>query len=339
MADGNAKTPGSAEATMTPERRARLRRRRVRNALRVVPECLSVILLWLLIPALPHRAMLALAWLCGRVASLPFFAQTKAIDLNLRFIYGDRKTAEERRRLVREVNGNAVRMFLEYFWYSWFTTRRVRRHVAIDESIRPVLESPEGVLLVSGHLGNWEVGALRSSVEGIPLTSVYAPIGHPVTQWLMRRMRSHTGGHIVPREGAAVALLRTLRDGGKIALLLDQYIPVRQGGMFSKILGRPAIVSGLVGLLSARRRAPVASAGCVHVGGGNYVFKLFRMLPGDHGMTPEQVTHWVADSITRQIEEYPGQWFWMYRRWRHVPPGEDPADYPPYAVTYKEGRD
>ena len=324
---------------MTSRRRRRVLVKRVKHALLVVPECLLVVLGLLLIPPLPHCVIVALSRFAGRMASLRCFPWTKMIEYNLRYIYGDRRTEAERRALVREVNTNVVRMVLEVFWFSWFTGSRTRRYVTLDEDFRAILAAPDGALLVTAHIGNWELGALRCAAEGFPVLSVHADFGHSVTNSLMQWIRSHTGCRSVPRAGAAVALLRALHGGDKIALLLDQYIPVRQGGMFSRILGRPAIVSGLVGVLSARRKAKVVSVACVHTGGGRYRFRVYSVLQGDHGMKPEEVTHWIADSLTRQIEDQPGQWFWMYRRWRHVPPGENPADYPPYAVCYKEGRD
>ncbi len=171
-------------------------------------------------------------------------------------------------------------------------------------------------------------------VYGHPLTSVYAPLGGALTRKRMDDMRTAAGQVLVPREGVVVSLLRALRQGHFIGLLLDQHTPVNSGGIFVDFLGLPATVSGLAALLSIRRKVPIYVVHCRLLESGHYRVESHGVLPGDHGLDEKEVTQWIADRLGEAILKTPQQWLWRYRRWRYIPPGDDPARFPFYARPF-----
>ncbi len=309
----------------------RRRRKRLVRRLRAHPEGWLVTLAAAVIPRLPRPVILATARSVGTV--LPWIARRERaiVEANLDLVYGPDPSPGVRARRIRAIFRHSALVLLDCFWFSRNSRERVLRHVRCDDLFTSVLRENRPLIVVAAHLGSWELGAQLACILGRRLTSVYAPVGGGRTQQRLAAMRAANGQTIVPREGALRALLKALRDRQVVGLIVDQYTSVEDGGAFVDFLGRKAAISQVAGVLSLRFKTPVHALCCRHTGDGNYHVGITRVLLPGHGMDALQVTQWVASALGDAIRSVPEQWLWMYRRWRHVPPGEDPGRYPFYA--------
>ena len=302
------------------------------HALLILPEIVVVRLGVWIIPRLSRRKILRLAHLLGGCAFRLSKRNNRHMRANLKLIYGDSQSEEERRRFMRAVWNHAALVLLDCVWFLRNTSDRIKEHVEFDPSFRVLSDNKEGAVAVTAHVGNWEVAAHSVCQVGRELSSVFAPIGATrLTQQTLLSSRESNGQHLVARQGAVLHLLRALRNGQIIGLLLDQFNKVSQGGMFVNILGMPAPISKIAGVLHHRRKCPVHILACIHTGTGHYRVFLFDTLPVSADLSEENATRWVANALSRLIRSYPEQWLWMYRRWRHIFPGDNPARYPDYA--------
>lgn len=315
-------------------------RKSVSRRLRRGPEWVLVSLGWYVIPRLSRQRVLALARIGGRVGEILDRRSRRTIEANLEFVYGPAASRAERDALVRSVCRHAALVVLDFFWFSRDSRARVLQHVSFDDRIARFLAEDEAAVVVTGHLGTWELAAQLLCAHDRRLTSVYAPLGGALTQRRMEGMRAAIGQTVVPRDGgAAVALLRALHDGHVVGLLLDQHATLSAGGAFVDFLGHPAAISKIAGVLSIRRNVPVHAICCKHTGNGFYRTEMLDTLPPGHGMDELAVTQWVANTLGAAILRTPEQWFWMYRRWRHVPPGVDGTTFPFYSHPFNPACD
>ena len=137
-------------------------------------------------------------------------------------------SADERARIRREVADNFGRTFIETFSARDFQAPRPlepARTAPAGRRCRRARAEGKGALLVGGHFGQWEAvrGALKA--RGIEVGALYRPLNNP---WLERdyieNMTEH-GAPMLPRGGAGMReLIRHLRAGGVVAILLDQYV-------------------------------------------------------------------------------------------------------------------
>ncbi len=261
------------------------------------------------------------------------------MQANLDLVFGSPASATERKRLLQAISIHAARVLLDCFWFAKDSRRRILDYVSLDPEFAALTKGDQATIAVTGHLGAWELVAQSLSLHGRKGTSVYAPIGGSETQRLLLKMREQHGQDLVPQKGAMLPLLRALRRDEIVGLLLDQRTAVRDGGIFVDFMGRKTTMSKSAGTLSVRLRVPVVALRCRYIGGGRYRGEVLGSLPADHGLDEEQVTQWVADTLGSAVRAYPEQWFWMYRRWRHVPAGEDPAGYPFYAKPHNPEHD
>ena len=310
-------------------------RKKLARALLIPLELLLVRLASFALPRLSRRGILRLSRFIGACAMRFGRRDNRFMQANLRLVYGDSMDDAERRRFMRAVWNHASLVLLDFFWFLRDTHERVLRHVDIDPSFLALSRGTTGCMGVTAHLGNWELVAHSMCESGRQVTSVFAPIGATrLTQNALLASREASGQLLVEKRGAAVHLVRTLRKGGIVGLLLDQYTKVLDGGMFVDILGMPAPISKVAGVLHVRMKCPVHIVACVHQGDGRYRAFQAAELPADAPLDEEETTQWIADQITALVRQYPEQWLWMYRRWRHVAPGTDPALYPDYAHPF-----
>ena len=189
-------------------------------------------------------------------------------------------------------------------------------------------------VLVTAHLGNWELAGLRIAASGRRLWSVFKPLGNRAVARRMRRFRGGCGQRVIPREGAMVGIVRALRARDLVAMLLDQHVEARDGGVYRDFLGTPATFSGAVGVLAHRLRAPILVAAAVHDGARDvYVMRSIREFTAEEvaATAPDALTDGIVRALEEMVLHWPEQWLWMYRRWKRWCPGDDPARFPRYA--------
>lgn len=259
-------------------------------------------------------------------------------EANLLVVFGDAITPARRRQIGRASFQNFALTMLDVFWFMRFTHRRMERYVRMDDSFLPVFDRPP-LIAFTGHLGNWEVMSMFCGFRGAPVTAVVKPLKNPVADRLLNRLRQTTGSHPVPRRGAVRALLRSLKAGRTVALVIDQNTRPAEGGVFIPFLGLPAPVSNAPGMLWQRTRVPLLMVDCVADRHGVYTVRAGDIfpLPGEEP-SAEALTAQVVQELETVIRARPEHWLWSYKRWRYYREDDPKEKYPYYAGLYKKGK-
>lgn len=262
--------------------------------------------------ALPYRARLGFgsAVLRTAVALLP--SLRRRIDGNLRLIFPELDAAT-RRRIRRETADTFGRTFAETFTAASFQARAPWSEPKGPgwDALLAARAAGKGVLLVGGHFGQWEAvrGALKA--RGIEVGALYRPLNNPwVQRTYIANMTEH-GAPMLPRGGAGMReLIRHLKAGGVVAVLLDQYV---LDGAPIDFLGHPAPTGTAVAALAGRFGVPMIPAyGTREPDGEDIAVDLEPPIaPG----SPEAMTQAAADSLGARIRARPGQYYWLHRRW------------------------
>lgn len=191
----------------------------------------------------------------------------------------------------------------------------------LDE-LRAALDQGRGVVAVSGHLGNWEVGGASLAVRGIPVDAVARRQTNPLVDRLINRTRERLGMEVVSMGGATKRALKALRAGRLVGLVADQ--DARQRGLFVPFFGRPASTFRGPAVLALRSGAPVFTLFVVRKPDGRYRVTLHRVpVPtGDEETREWELTAALMADLEAMIREEPTQYLWHHRRWKTAPPGE-----------------
>lgn len=199
-------------------------------------------------------------------------------------------------------------------------TRMTRLHGV--ENLRSALAENRGVILVTGHCGNWEWMNLALGIAGYPLTVAAREVFEPRLDTMVRTLRGRFGGETVVRgERAGQRLVRAIRRGAVVGLLIDQ--DINAPGAFVEFFGRPAWSPTGAAQLALRLHAPVVTGFCYRHSSGQMEIRISPAWPGAAGDTPEiaaaQMTANLTAAIEAQIRAAPAQWPWFHRRWRRQP--------------------
>ncbi|MCY1044343.1 lysophospholipid acyltransferase family protein [Corallococcus sp. bb12-1] len=190
---------------------------------------------------------------------------------------------------------------------------------------RAVLEAAlakgKGVVFVSGHVGNWELLARRVAKAGYPSQSIAKESSDPRLTALVEDFRAKGGVRSIWRgqEGAARAMLRTLRSGEILGILIDQDTKVQS--VFVPFFGELAATPRAAADLALRTGAAVVVGFCQRDGEG---YRLtMEEVPAPEVTEREAAVQALTAALSQRIEaairRAPEQWVWMHQRWKTRP--------------------
>ena len=177
-----------------------------------------------------------------------------------------------------------------------------------------------GILIATAHLGNWELSAFAHAYMTEPMHIVVRPLENKrVDDWVESR-RALSGNRIIGKREAAREILRALKAGDGVGILIDQNV-VPAEGVFIDFFGRKACAGTAFVKLAHRSRAPVIPGFALwEEKESRYVLRFYPEIEmiGDVQADTQRV-HSFLESVIRR---YPEQWLWAHRRWKTRPPGE-----------------
>ena len=192
-------------------------------------------------------------------------------------------------------------------------------------------------ICITAHFGNWEIQGQAAARLGVDLASIAAAVKNPYVDKYFRRMREKTGQTIIPQEGALKTMIARFRNKGKAAFVLDQNTGIKDGGIWAELLGMPTPVSPAPASLAYRTGTLIAFAFCRLDTEGIYRVYSSGSLPPpafdksqDTDAVVKELTQQILDRVSAEIRAHPESWLWVYKHWRKIVPGDDPANYPSY---------
>jgi len=202
-----------------------------------------------------------------------------------------------------------------------------RTEVVGFDAFREVAVAGAGLLLLTGHLGNWEIGGAAIAARGVPLDVVGKGMSNRGFQADLFAARERLGMRVIEMGDAAKEALRSLGQGRVVALLGDQN--AAGGGIFLPFFGRPASTFRGPALFAARTGAPVWVAFATRDPGPDQRYTVtFEPLPFSPTGQAEEDAATLMGAYARVLEDAirsaPEQYFWQHRRWKRRP-GEEPA--------------
>jgi len=290
-------------------------------------EYLPIRLLQILLRAAPRRLALALGRAVGRLACrLDGRHRRIAVD-NLAACLPEAADPAVALRLARECYAHFGAVAVECLLLPYRGPEDVDRLAVWEgvEHLKAAHLKGKGVLVISAHMGNWEVVALLQGFLGLPMAMVTRPLDNPLLEEMLARGRRRSGNDVVHKRRAVRGILKALDDGWCVALLIDQDF-VESNRVFVDFFGRPASVAPTLGLIALRTGAPIVPVVSELLPDGRY---RIRYLPpvepvatGDREADVLDIMSRCTALLEREIRRTPSQWLWLHRRFKTRPKGE-----------------
>lgn len=178
-----------------------------------------------------------------------------------------------------------------------------------------------GVLFMSAHFGLWAAAEQYPALRGRPLAILHRPVNNPLLERQIQRLRGHLGNRSINKRAGTREILKTLRQGGRVAIMMDQRVHPNEGKAY-RFFGHPAYTSPLPAMLSLRTGAPVVPGFSYPLDDGlrcKVVFQPAIHPEGEGTEAIERLTLRYLRVVEEVIRQRPELWLWMHRRWRKNP--------------------
>jgi KDO2-lipid IV(A) lauroyltransferase len=216
---------------------------------------------------------------------------------------------------------------------------RLDRQAVIDRTdvtddwprLEAALAGGKGVLLVTGHYGNWELAAAAVAARGIPIAAIVRRQGNPLFDARLTTTRERLGVQTISQREAPSRVPRFLRRNGVVGIVGDQ--DARGAGIFVPFFGRPASTHRGPAVFSLRFGAPAFACVARRLPGPGVRYRVSGQqvdVPrtGRLDDDVEALTAALAARLEAEIREAPEQYFWFHRRWKSKPPVEGQTPVP-----------
>ncbi|MDF1553194.1 MAG: lysophospholipid acyltransferase family protein [Deferrisomatales bacterium] len=222
--------------------------------------------------------------------------------------------------LVRDNLKHLGRVVLEFAAIPSLTLEDVRSLGRLEnaELLDAAQARGKGVLLLGGHLGNWEYGSLVMGAHGYAISAIAKRIANPLIDRHVTRLRTHFGGTIIGHRNAVRPVFKALRQGGRVGFLLDQRAVAREG-VRSEFFGQPVSTNQGLALLALKSGAPVVFGETERVGDVHVVRFGPCIDPPDgleRGQAVAEFTRRFDAALEAAVRRRPEQWFWVHQRWK-----------------------
>lgn len=188
--------------------------------------------------------------------------------------------------------------------------------------------SPHGVVLITGHFGNWETHGIIHAKHFGSIGVVARPLDNPTLDRAMTALRESAGNEVIEKEHAMIRCMRRLKAALGVAFVVDQNVQEKEG-IFVNFFGRPACTTPFAAKLALKTGALVLPCRAVMTPDLRYrVIYDPPIDPRDFGTGDEAVvalTQAMMNTTEAWIRANPDQWLWMHRRWHTKPPASTEA--------------
>jgi KDO2-lipid IV(A) lauroyltransferase len=246
---------------------------------------------------------------------------------NLQLAFPEKSEAEREQILRREYR-NLGWLLAEFCQMPKYTVESASRFIRYEglENYRKARDKGNGVLVLTGHLGAWELSSFYHSLMGMPMGMVIRRLDNPLVDSFVNRIRCLHGNRVIHKDDFARGLIASMRLGETVGILMDTNMTPPQG-VFVPFFGIPACsASGMARVAQKTGAAVVPGFLLWDERERQYVLRFGEEIATvNTGNTDEDsVTNTAIFTavLERYIREYPDQWLWMHRRWKTRPAGE-----------------
>jgi KDO2-lipid IV(A) lauroyltransferase len=244
---------------------------------------------------------------------------------NLRRVFGGAVAEPDIRRLAQAYYAHYARFLGEFIRFPFMSQKRRRDWVRVENMEAPIRahEKGKGILLLTGHFGNFEV----STIAGIGQFPQYRglfhfvrrPLNPPLLNDFVNRRFRRAGFGVLPKRGSLDNILDLLASGAIIVYVFDQHAG-KGDGVTVDFFGHPAGTFKSLALLALTTGAPVVPVYSWREPDGRHVLRFEDEVPLiEHAEVGEAIrlnTRSYNAALERMLVRHPEQWIWMHRRWK-----------------------
>lgn len=261
------------------------------------------------------------------LAMLPRLRRIAQFNLRLAFPeWSDTQRNDTIRKMAHHLGWQAV----EFARFPRYKRESIAEIIEIEghENFLEAQGRGKGVLILTGHIGAWELSSFAHAVYGYPMHYMARALDNARLDAFVNRYRCLSGNQPIYKNESARAVLKTLNSAGIVGILADQNT-LHEEGVFVNFFGKTACTTTGIARLALHTGAAVVP-GYAYWDAAAHKYKLGFdpaveiVETGDSGRDIFENTQRFAKIIESIIRKFPDQWVWVHARWKTRPKGEVP---------------
>jgi Kdo2-lipid IVA lauroyltransferase/acyltransferase len=230
--------------------------------------------------------------------------------------------SEPIKKIIRDNFKNLGKSFAEIIKIYYGLGNKIIDSVSIEgiENFDEAKSKGKGILLITGHCGNWELMSIASTSKILRTAIVARPINNPYINKFIENVRQKYGNYVIYKQAALKPIIKTLKDNGSVGILMDQAV-ISDEGYIIDFLGRGAWTTKMPALIARKTGATVLPAFIHRTSTGHKI----EIYPGielsktsDMENAIKEDTSKFSGFIEKYIKEHPKEWLWIHRRWKRT---------------------
>ncbi len=232
--------------------------------------------------------------------------------------YDDKRIGE----IVRGNYHSFILTLLETLYLPYYTEEELVNIMDLPEKglIQEKYDLGKGVIMLTGHFGNWELGGAHLNRKlGIPISTLAKRQSNPLVNDLINDTRLFWGNSVIPLGVSVKEVFRALRNGELVGLVSDQRGP--KSGIRVRYFGQDTAVFTGMAALALKLKSPVVMVFFARQ--EDYSFKTYvkaletDSLEGNAEEKTKKILQIYFNHLEEIVRRYPEQWFWMHNIWKY----------------------
>jgi len=280
--------------------------------------------------SLPLNFAYKLAVFISDIRNIFSYKDRRAVRDNLRAIFPE-KSVRQIRKIRISMSRNFAKYLVDFFRFSKLDAEFIQKNIKIEniQYFNEALQKKKGVIVLSAHIGNWELGGVAVALLGYPLWAVALPHKDKRVNDFFNSQRESKGMKVIPLGKAVRRCLNVLKDNEVLALVGDRDFS-EKGGVVMDFFGKPSIFPEGPAAFALKSLAPIVPVFVVRNQDDSYTLKIEKAVEvnkpandaGGPNPGPLRNNKEVVALIKKYkliiedyIRRYPDQWFIFRRFW------------------------
>lgn len=269
---------------------------------------------------------LSVSWF-GQVMYYLFPFRRKVILANIDQVYSDRLNRAEKSRLAKSFYSHLLKSFKEALQLRFMSETELKEKVIVrgHEHMLSVVAQQKGVLVLTGHFGNWEFAPLGGALNFKEFSGQFHFIRRTlgiksIEQALFKRYYA-AGLNVIPKKNSLDKACDALEKNHAVIFVLDQHASlVNRDGIAVEFFGKKAGTYRSLASLSRHTGVPVIPAAGYRLANGQHVLEFFEPIPWKEYETTQESLYQNTLAYNQALEniilKHPEQWNWIHKRWK-----------------------
>lgn len=253
------------------------------------------------------------------LAHILAFSRNRIIQANVKFAFGEELTSDQKQEIEYYCYRNLALNFLQVMENRRNSAEILKTQVTFEnrEAVDDLLRENRGIIFVSAHFGNWELGGAALSSLITPVSSIYKEFSTSDFDPYLLEARTNHKMKLAEKNGALKHIAKALKGGRSILLMIDQASNERTGVKIN-FFGHETYQTSTPAQLAHKFNTPIVGVYIVSDDEQHYTITFEKPIEvsGNDEISIIEATQMQADQVEKVIRTNPKLWFWCHKRWK-----------------------